>query len=260
MSDARKPPLPKIKKQTRNTREYIIAKDSNCWVAAEVPVKIEQGAEAAIEIYDVHKFQVRKRVLLENSKVFKQMLQSSFANFKDAGQPMLKDANAGILEVVLSALHDSGSSEGLEEIDTKSLWLTISLCNQYQINPKLMKTWFIGWYKKHISSIDGCSSHSDSSSTECMAGSLLFPCYAFGHDVAFHEVTKHLVYNSRGYIHENNPTDKKYLGVPIGIIRECIVVLQVTHSDSDIQFCRATERSKEAYSKPFRTDHLYSNN
>ena len=234
MSDDEKPNPPKIKRQTRNTRECIIARDGDCWVLARTLVMKDHGDEMTIETYDDHKFKVEKQILLEHSKFFKGLFKPHFANFKDASHPTLMDVDGDVLELVFKVLHDPKTTEGVDNIETDGLWLMISICDQYQINHRLMKSWFVAWYKEKVTSIDECGCHSDDSNTSCVARSLLFPCYAFDHAEAFHEVTKHLVYSSKGHVYERNPTDKRHLSTPIRIVRKYQMLSQTTHGYSNL--------------------------
>ena len=217
--------------------ERIIVPNGDCWVTARKLVNDSSKLPSKSEVYIDRKFKVSRKILEDKSEFFKLTFRKEFSNFKDATKPILEEVKRDILEVILEVLHNTVSAESLKR-PIKDLWLIISLCDRYQIGHKVLTGWFIGWFRKNLGTPDngrkvraredvyraqrvhGTFPMAQDHSPRKALRALLFPCYAFGHANAFMEVTRLLVYGSKGHIYESNPSTEIHIRTPVRIVRK----------------------------------------
>lgn len=143
-------------------------------------------------------FHVDRSKLIENSDYFQRIFSSRWARTENH-KPTLRGDTIKGMEVMLGSIH--GVDIKPESVSVANVWYTIKACNKYLLDPKKLMNWFARWIK-YIQ-----EKRPKSWEDEDFNRQLLFPCHFFDHIKAFQDVSKRLVYTTRGHITEMAPTD-----------------------------------------------------
>ena len=99
----------------------------------------------------VHKFEVKRDVLLKASAYFGTLLGNS--HFQEAGQSIvdLFDDVGVAVEVWFKILHNASLDSTQTTVDIRGVWEVLVAAHKYGLDPKMpeAKKWFEGWYMKH---------------------------------------------------------------------------------------------------------------
>lgn len=205
--------------EIKRVHETVIEPNGDFWIIARDFEGHAQNLGDSVKGYVEEKFQVSQKRLEAKSNFFKAKFSHKFSDFKNATAPTLLETRRDALRVVLEVLHNSISPRSYET-GLKDLWLMISICDEIQVDHKILATWFRDWYNKNVRNISKLHELFVNKDEFWSASSLLFPCCAFGHKKAFMQVTRHLVYATAGPVREVNPTTQTHLKTPPRIVRK----------------------------------------
>lgn len=146
-------------------------------------------------------FQVRRKILIAKSPVFKTMLTSSFAETKK-DTVTLKGDKVTSMDIRFRTLH-AVRIDHTQSVRIEEMWYLVAACDKYNLNIRDLHEWFAEWYEKMA------RTHP--------AQEVLYPLI---HAKGFAAATKALAYGSTGHITESNPTEHKELHLPSRVIRK----------------------------------------
>ena len=144
-----------------------------------------------------------KKVLSDNSRVFKVQIMSNFKEMT-ATTIELETDNVEAMLLWFRLLHGHNVSNTVGA-PIEDLWTIVALADEREFDLKKLFPWFQSWYRANA--------------TKYKARQLLYPCFIFDHPEGFAKATKSLVYGYVGHIHEENPTYYEHLrleGLTIG--------------------------------------------
>ncbi|MCJ1381297.1 hypothetical protein MMC17_004407 [Xylographa soralifera] len=154
----------------------------------------------------VAEFRVLREVLIKSSHVFRKLLTSTY--FMEASETTitLEEDRVASMEIWFGVLHNA-LIDTSHDVYIEEMWHLVKACDKYHLVIRNLKSWFATWYGKQ-------------DFKELSKAELLYPCFIFDHAQGFAAATKHLAYNGRGHIEEENPTSITNFHLPHRVIQQ----------------------------------------
>lgn len=157
-------------------------------------------------------FKVSRKILAENSTVFKKMLTGNFAEAKRDAVTIEEDTVASV-ELWFRTLHGC-LDEDCFLIEIKEVWEAIQVAHKYNFHMEKLEKWYKEYYDRlDIGTFD----------VQTLT-SLMFPSQEFDYPNAFSALTQKIAYEAvGGDIIEHNPTRHRNLHVEGRVFRKLLI-------------------------------------